>query len=363
MLYPELQNAPEECALGPLPSAPIPISVPYGNVEIAEGVMMQGAMIPASHPARQPLNRLVNQVGNEPEGGNTIGYASDAELGAINILRPIAASLRNNTAFYEAAVRDRVVQLADMALGFLNDIVAIYRYFEESPETRLTFKSSSPRGAVTTNVSLSQPEVSFAGSVDATKTDQFWVAQRQSAREEIRGLWDRALWDLWCAEVGANQSRSYRANRQAYNDRPGPQVGPGVLLPGQPSGPSPGFVLVPGTLPPGPGPGPDPEPAPLPGGFADWGPVPLPPDPGPAPDDFPRPDAQWGSGEPVLPPDVGPSPGFDPDFGGDSPPDTGAPPQGVGVPGTSRKRRRAGGGGAIAVGVLLVGALVVSQTR
>ena len=355
MPYPELQNTPEECALGPLPSSPIPISVPYGNVEIAEGVMMQGAPIPAGHPARRPLERLVNQTTGETEGGNTIGYQSDAELDAINILRPMAASLRNNTAFYEPSVRGRVVQLADMALSFLNDIVAIYRHFEGSEETRLTFKSSSPRGRVTRNIPLSEPEAALAPSVDTNETDAFWASYRQSAREEIRELWDRALWDLWCAEVGANQSRSYRANRQAYNDRPGPETGPAVLLPGGPTpGPSPGFVLTTGGLPPDPGP--DPEPMPLPGGFAEWG-----ESPGPGPEPFPVPEISWGQAPP-LPPEESAPPDWDdseipdssaPDWDDSAPPDSSA----------QKRRRKKAGGGAVAVGALLVGAFLVSQMR
>lgn len=355
MLYPELQNVPEECGLGPLPSSPIPISVPYGNVEIAEGVMMQAAPIPGNHPARRPLERVINEVQESYDPAN-IGYQSDAERDALDILRPQAARLRNNTAFYEPGARDRIVNLADIALRSLNEIVAIYQEFETSPDTRLPFRVSSPgRGdqVLWQNIPLSEPESSIAPSIDTTEID-FWSEPRVAARAEIRQLWDRALWDLWCAEVGANQSRSYRANRQAYNDQQaGTPSGPGALIPGPlPGGPLPGFILT--DAGPGPGPGPDPLP-PIEGGFAEWGEVPPLPDPQ-------VPEVDWLPVDPDIDLDPDPSTGGGfPDSGFGEADDAG-PGQGAGAgaaAGTSKRKKRGSGIG-LALGALVAVVLVSS---
>jgi len=246
--YPELQGAPEECDFGPLPREPVVVSVPYNGLEVEEAVMLQPSLLPVDHPAFVPLERLVMGAQMDNLDSATIGYDSDAENDALGKLRQLASSLRNNTAFYEPSIREDIVELASMARDFLNQIEETYATFESDEWTKLTPKKSGGRPPTPRNYPLSVNDFVIEQQIDPNENDPFWSYARQQARLRIRGLWDRVLHDLWCAQVGANQSRSYRANRQAWTDQQPDPVAPGsgLVLPGTlPQQPRPAEVTFP----------------------------------------------------------------------------------------------------------------------
>lgn len=278
--YEELSGMPQGClTTPPWGFDGIEIHAPYQGVD--EVVVEQTPLISSDLPQAQWEMFMNEEVILDLDAPNvSIGYWTDAEKAVFTGLRAEASALKYNIAFYHPDAKESIVALATEAYDLLADIYAVYE--------RLNFTPPSPED-----------------------------------RNAIREAYLKAIYFLWCAEYGKNQSLAWRENKKIFDashaPSPGLQTGPGAPPPMKP-----GRVTVPGQPPPPPG-----------GGLIPPGPGPIPPDFGPYPTD-------------QEPPDGFPDEGF-PDF----PTDRLPPPA---------KKKKAGGAGA-AVLVLGVVALAVMASK
>lgn len=328
--YAELQGMPSGCTDESVPwqVEALIVNVPYGGVD--DGAIAQEPLISIEWPAEKYDMFAGDDVYDlDTEGG--LGYQSAYEMEVLTSLRAQASATKNNTAFYHPEAKDSIVALAAEAYDLLVENQQIYKKYEgPAGPVKYKLKKVGDRPAGYGYFPLSTPDAQVWALIDHDEVG-LGMSMRDTDRWNIRENYHKAIYLLWCALYGKNQSLSWRENKRIYTEQhppsqgPGLQAGPGAPPPVPPGGDFPQAWPEPEPEPPTPGryvtPGGEPPP---PGGF-NVSPIPTEPPGGEEP------------GYDEFPPDYEPEP---------------EPP--------ARKKKGGGAGAALVVGVVAV-ALLASR--